>query len=51
MPHAAERDSGASLNLLLQAPISDNWFLISRSNLASRNDQQELSMFGRVPSL
>ena len=35
---AADRDSGASHNLLIKAPISDDWFLISRSNLAYRND-------------
>ena len=34
----AERDSGASHNLLLKAPIAGDWFVISRSNLASRND-------------
>jgi len=34
----AERDSGASHNLLIKAPINDDWFVISRSNLAYRND-------------
>ena len=34
----AERDSGASYNLLLKGKINDDWFVISRSNLASRND-------------
>lgn len=34
----ADRDSGASHNLLLKAPLGDDWFVISRSNLASRND-------------
>jgi hypothetical protein len=34
----AERDSGASHNLLLKAGINDDWFVISRSNVASRND-------------
>jgi hypothetical protein len=37
-PVSAERDSGASHNLLLKAPLGGDWFLISRSNLASRND-------------
>jgi hypothetical protein len=37
----ADRDSGASYNLLLKAPINDDWFVISRSNLASRNDFDE----------
>lgn len=34
----AERDSGASHNLLIKAAINDDWFVISRSNLATRND-------------
>jgi len=34
----AERDSGASHNLLLKAAINEDWFVISRSNIASRND-------------
>lgn len=34
----AERDAGASHNLLFKSPISGDWFVISRSNLASRND-------------
>ena len=38
----AERDSGGSHNLLLKAPINDDWFLISRSNLASRDDFSRL---------
>jgi opacity protein-like surface antigen len=37
----AERDSGSSLNLLLKADLNDDWFVISRSNLASRNDHDE----------
>ena len=38
----AERDSGGSHNLLLKAPINEDWFLISRSNLASRDDFSRL---------
>jgi len=34
----AERDSGASHNLLVKAPIDGDWFVISRSNLAYRDD-------------
>lgn len=34
----AERDAGASHNLLIKAPISGDWFVISRSNLASRDN-------------
>jgi opacity protein-like surface antigen len=34
----AERDAGASHNLLLKAPLTEDWFVISRSNIASRND-------------
>jgi opacity protein-like surface antigen len=37
-PVTAERDLGASHNLLVKAPISEDWFVISRSNLAYRND-------------
>ena len=37
-PANAERDAGASHNLLLKASLSDDWFVISRSNVASRND-------------
>lgn len=37
-PSIAERDSGASHNLLLKAPLADDWFVISRSNIASRDD-------------
>jgi opacity protein-like surface antigen len=37
-PSLAERDSGASFNLLLKAPLKDDWFVISRSNLATRDD-------------
>ena len=38
---AASTDSGSSLNLLLKADLSDDWFLISRSNLASRNNHED----------
>lgn len=34
----AERDAGSSHNLLIKAPLSDDWFPISRSILATRND-------------
>jgi opacity protein-like surface antigen len=35
---AAEQDAGGSYNLLLKADLGGRWFLISRSNLASRNN-------------
>ena len=38
----ADRDSGASHNLLIKMPIGEDWFLISRSNLAYRNDFDDL---------
>lgn len=38
---AAPTDSGSSLNLLVKVDLDDDWFLISRSNLASRNDHDE----------
>ena len=38
---SAERDAGASHNLLVKAPISDDWFVISRSNIASRDDFED----------
>jgi opacity protein-like surface antigen len=37
-PAMGAQDSGGSYNLLLKAPLTDDWFVISRSNLASRND-------------
>lgn len=37
-PVHAQTDWGASHNLLLKARIDDDWFIISRSNLASRDD-------------
>jgi hypothetical protein len=38
VPAMASQDAGGSHNLLLQAALTDNWFLISRSNIATRND-------------
>jgi hypothetical protein len=38
----AERDAGGSHNLLLKAPINEDWFFISRSNLATRDDFSQL---------
>lgn len=37
-PATAAQDAGGSYNLLLKASISPNWFVISRSNVASRNN-------------
>jgi hypothetical protein len=37
-PAMAAQDSGASYNLLLRASLSEDWFVISRSNLATRNN-------------
>lgn len=37
-PAWAERDSGASHNLLLKGALNEDWFVISRSNVATRND-------------
>lgn len=34
----ADTDWGASHNLLLKVPLDDDWFILSRSNLASRDD-------------
>ena len=42
---AAHEDSGASWNLLLKANIDDRWFVISRSNMASRNNFED-NFFG-----
>jgi hypothetical protein len=38
----AEDDWGASYNLLLKKTVSENWFLLSRSNLATRRDNEQL---------
>jgi hypothetical protein len=38
LPAIAEQDAGGSYNLLIKAGLGGDWFLISRSNLASRND-------------
>lgn len=38
LPALADQDAGGSYNLLLKAHLTDDWFLISRSNLASRNN-------------
>ena len=38
----AERDAGGSHNLLLKGQINDDWFFISRSNLATRDDFSRL---------
>ncbi len=40
-PVAAGQDAGASHNLLLKAQLAGDWFLISRSNLASRNNFED----------
>ena len=37
-PAMSTQDAGGSHNLLLKASISDDWFVISRSNLATRNN-------------
>jgi hypothetical protein len=37
-PVLAEQDAGGSYNLLLRAPLAGDWFVISRSNLASRDN-------------
>jgi hypothetical protein len=34
----AETDNGVSINLLLKAKLSKDWFIISRSNVATRDD-------------
>lgn len=39
---AAERDFGSSNNLLIKVAIDDDWFVITRSNLAYRNDIEDL---------
>lgn len=45
VPLAAHEDSGASWNLLLKADIDDRWSVISRSNLASRENFED-NFFG-----
>lgn len=44
LPQAAyaEDDWGSSHNLLLKAKLDDQWFLLSRSNLATRRDNEQL---------
>jgi opacity protein-like surface antigen len=37
-PASAQQDAGASYNLVLKAPLSGDWFLLSRSNLATRDN-------------
>jgi hypothetical protein len=37
-PVRAEQDAGGSWNLLLKAPLAGDWFVISRSNAASRDN-------------
>jgi hypothetical protein len=37
----ADQDAGGSYNLLLKASLTPDWFLISRSNLASRNNFED----------
>lgn len=37
-PAMAAQDAGASHNLLLKAPLTTDWFVISRSNVATRNN-------------
>ncbi len=38
----AEDDWGSSHNLLLKHKLNENWFVISRSNLSFRNDNEQL---------
>jgi len=38
----AEDDWGSSHNLLLKKTINEDWFLLSRSNLATRRDNEQL---------
>jgi hypothetical protein len=40
-PAHAESDFGVSYNLLLKADINDDWFVMSRSNIATRDDNSE----------
>jgi hypothetical protein len=37
-PAMAAQDAGGSYNLLLKASLTDDWFVISRSNVATRNN-------------
>lgn len=39
--HAAEDDWGVSYNLLIKQNLSDQWFLLSRSNLATRRNNEQ----------
>ena len=38
----ASDDWGSSINLLLKKTINENWFLISRSNMATRDDNDQV---------
>lgn len=38
----AQDDWGSSHNLLIKANVSDDWFVLSRSNLAFRRDNEQL---------
>ncbi|MDW3095535.1 MAG: DUF2490 domain-containing protein [Gammaproteobacteria bacterium] len=38
----AEDDWGSSYNLLLKKAINEEWFMLSRSNLATRRDNEQL---------
>ena len=38
----AEDDWGSSYNLLVKKAINEEWFLLSRSNLATRRDNEQL---------
>lgn len=38
---SGDTDSGASHNLLVKISLDDDWFIVSRSNLASRNDFED----------
>lgn len=39
---SADDDWGASYNLLLKGNINERWFVVSRSNLATRRDNEQL---------
>jgi opacity protein-like surface antigen len=48
MDAMAKTDNGVSTNLLIKAKISDKWFIISRSNLASREVDDNFFAFTGV---
>lgn len=47
----AEDDWGSSYNLLLKKTINEDWFLLSRSNMATRDDNKQVFLYYTGASL